>query len=126
MRDIKFRGRRVDNGKWIYGYLVPVQLFYDPDYINPLWIASGFENEAFPVITESVGQFTGLRDKNGKEIYEGDIFRLCDGDFYETDPVVVELADFLGGHYWLVNQGRDNPEYEVIGNIHENANLMNA
>lgn len=110
MRIIKFRAWYEPGKNYVPegGYLAPI-------YAN--------KNVEDGYILE---QFTGLLDKNGKEIYEGDIFRLCDGDFYETPPTVVELSDFLGGNYWLVNNGRENPEYEVIGNIHENPELLEA
>lgn len=131
MREILFRGKEVADGKWIEG-------FYSAEEYNPY---SG-EVEHIPriqiigkcvslgVIPETVGQFTGLTDKNGKRIFEGDIVRY---DVNYHDMVISYDVENWGG--WLYEDMDDNMQaysiYEfnlkdiaVIGNIHDNPDIL--
>lgn len=113
MREILFRGKRVDNGEWVYGN------YAFTDFDNKQYFI--FQNKAFEhlVIPETVGQYTGLTDKNGKKIFEGDIVE------YQNGYGHIEWAQLHGafmcveenGDYW---EWLDNMyDIEVIGNIHD-------
>ena len=130
MREIKFRGKRKDNKEWVYGYLVldgrerhcyivfvdwlPEDNIDDVDYIE--------------VYKHTIGQFTGLYDKNGKEIYEGDIIdtgydkwivKFGNGSFYATIPNTSFFLD-------LSRETINYYEIKVIGNIYDNPELIKS
>jgi uncharacterized phage protein (TIGR01671 family) len=133
-RQIKFRGKRIDDGKWIYGYLADVQEQYGYAEIN-----SYFDDEdgrwetCDHVDVNTVGQFTGYNDDEGREIFEGDLIRYQyeDSDSYTgwhglrevTDEVVFEYGSFRLKNTYPFNidslWDMNNPKVEVIGNIHE-------
>lgn len=141
MREILFRGKRKDNGKWIYGNLIKRDNVREWEY----YIAQN--NSGYEVIPDTVGQYTGLTDKNGKKIFEGDIVKHHFGEekgivkfgeyrqpfnddihtkhigFY-IDWVSGEQKDLLRKDlgYWAgINNKYD---YEIfIGNIHDNPEL---
>lgn len=114
MREILFQGKRKDNGEWIYGDLRQ-------------WSETGMGicgrdlKHTFPVRPETVGQFTGLTDKNGKRIFEGDIIKLSQsGKCYE---VKYKSGCFCIGLNWAISH---EPDCEVIGNIQDNPELLNG
>jgi hypothetical protein len=118
-RIIKFRGKRLDNGEWVYGGYFHIDYHNSVDYVERGVIILENAHE-FEVDPETVGQFTWLHDKNGKEIYEGDIVKEPEGSKYE---IYYEAPRFVmrcnSGDYTL-----QTPQYlEVIGNVYENPEL---
>ena len=132
MRTIKFRGKRIDNGEWVYGDLI--------HGINKgsLFICvfnTNGDHKCEKVIPETVGQFTGLTDKNGVEIYEWDMVHISISDlnnkFYESNS--DESVEFQNGCFgvtfgwhgdFIKFDGFHNTTFEVIGNIHDNPELL--
>ena len=115
MREIKFKGKRVDNGKWVEGDYIRSQKGH---FIND---NCAFSHEIDP---NTICEFTGLTDKDGVEIYEGDIFRIHEGtnDFKETYLkwdndwlLFVPSNDDLRHRI----QSKHSEHYEIIGNIHD-------
>jgi hypothetical protein len=135
MREILFRGKRTDNGEWIEGFYVAANYHWHKygrhrDWMicsaiaNGGWFALGGK---YPVIGNTVGQFTGLTDKNGKKIFEGDIVQGKDrlekhlevfGVIECKDGSFVIVGDFMTHYRWL------DYDVEVIGNIHDNPELL--
>lgn len=131
MREILFRGKRVDNGEWVQGNL------FIPDIDNTptqICIGTNIIRITYDIIPETIEQYTGLTDKNGKKIFEGDIISYEDGESY--------LVTFNGGcfRFGAIEYGNGIKRYrgfqsfsvdkynlnevEVIGNIHDNPELL--
>lgn len=121
MREILFRGKRKADGAWIVGHLVSNN--YGTWIVNYCDIVGRFEYRE--VIPETVGQFTGLTDKNGKEIFEGDKFG---NENMPVRHVVFEDGKFCFNR--VHSQGADAlsqdrvGRLEIIGNIHDNQELI--
>ncbi len=129
MRTIKFRGKKKKNGEWIYGDLMNDNI--GGCYIYPIDSENLYkENEVIP---DTVGQSTGLYDKDGNEIYEGDIL-LFHGEVkrvvgYEDSHMASFslLSPYDLGFMSTFGTGSFEPFYcEVIGNIHDNPELLKS
>ena len=136
MREIIFRGIRKDTHEWVFGFYgeyfngkrnVPCISVVDTHVITGAL--------CYEVIPETVGQYTGLNDKNGRQIFEGSIIKLpakssCDDEIYsiawDDECAMFCCLPFIGGieiiaANFLCFNGAD---IEVIGTIHENPDLM--
>lgn len=131
----QYRGKMLDTGEWITGDVVRG---LEQTYIStePVWLMPHGEwfCTFYAVDPATIGQFTGLHDKNGKEIFEGDIIQIPDDwDAYGLMAGEVREVYFLAGAFRLkpldVKNGRghylddDASKFEIIGNIHDNPPL---
>lgn len=140
-REILFRGKRIDNDEWVYGYYLPwhavTDLQGDEPYaqifeehkVKGKYIAKGWVRVNF----NTVGQYTGLCDKNGNKIFEGDIVEFTDKYTERKGRAEIVFEAFkwkysgcyYGGNpiVWLCIDDT-SIEFEVIGNIHDNPELL--
>lgn len=122
MREILFRGKRIDSGEWVYGVAFPhdncgkVTMFRQNQ--------GGGALEGLEVLHETVGQYTGLTDNNGTKIFEGDIVDCLEyyGEVYYDHDGCFDLRDntseMCGGFIGSYNS------LKVVGNIHDNPELL--
>ena len=116
MREILFRGKRVDKGERVYGYYMP-----RPN-LGEYYIVTVGKSIWHKVIPETVGQYTGLTDKNGQKIFEGDILRVMYKNCYGNDIChTVTLYDMTDR---LDVERISESEVVIIGNIHDNPELL--
>lgn len=147
MRELIFRGKRIDNGEWVEGYYIEDKWGDSNNnqlhFILPHRTCPSILDDWQPikVIPETVGQFTGLTDKNGKKIFEGDVLRFTDRRVWYTNKLfmlsesekIKKLADFIELPYidrvveipriydWCFES--DKSYWEIIKNIHDKEEL---
>ena len=131
MREIKFRGSRIDRREWVHGYIVKVASPCGLGWVMHIPAKDPDDNHrVVQVDPATVGQYTGLKDKNGTEIYEGDI---CNCREYECFGKIEWNEDNAGFYFYVVVEGGGfdeerlyeyADELEVIGNVHDNPELL--
>ena len=123
MREILFRGKRVDNGEWVEGYY---EGSVTTDNCGIVFNEDGYYARA-EVIPETIGQFTGLKDKNRKKIFEGDIVTNGDSVQYRVEYWDINWSGFVltdANETWEGYLGNCD-HIEVIGSIHDKGELIN-
>lgn len=150
MREILFRGKRVDNGEWVEGgicdYGGGVSIFVVNHYAGSFYEPPYTDLDEVDVVPSTVGQYTGLTDKNGKKIFEGDIIEFTDDVYKRTYKGIcvfkdgsyqikfnyyksqiayhrigkVDVDQDMGASYTICY------EYNVIGNVYDNNEMENA
>lgn len=140
MREILFRGKWIGNGEWIYGYYTgPVGIISD----HAICDINSVSGQVLDVDPSTIGQYTGLKDRNGVRIFEGDVIKTHYANTPKADfieQVVFHNGRFCGMYErdkmkmwaalpdWIKRLPQDKSVYmewcEVIGNIHDNPELM--
>ena len=118
MREIKFRGKRIDNGEWVVGCLIRAS---EKESVIVVDVVKGEVQWVFP---ETVGQYTGLKDKNEIGIYDGDVVWCRAGE--HSSGVWEYEKRFAVEYGWTQSMWEMSmcEEIEVIGNIHDNPELL--
>ena len=137
MREILFRGKRLQGGNWVEGYFFKsdinkkeresgkATLIFTPD-CNTFIMVPECHN-SFMVVSDTVGQYTGLKDKNGKKVFEGDIVRKTNkGRHPEIFIANIRTCFYTNEevYYGPFDHFTESCEYEIIGNIYDNPELL--
>lgn len=129
MREILFKAKRKDNGKWVEGYVVRKHgLYFIYDIVN----SESCRQNIYEIDPETLCQFTGLCDKNGKRIWENDILMAHLDESYPEDTTYETVEWGVAG--WVTHEANsidkqyldefDLEHFEVVGNIFDNPELL--
>lgn len=127
MRTIKFRGQRVDNNEFVYGF------YWVTSIATYITADAETKHQDIPVFSATIGQYTGIKDHRQNEIYEGDILKWDSEDgevtgkvvFKNSDEENLNLSGFVFEIIRVEEYDHDNPiEFTIVGNIHENPELL--
>ena len=122
-REILYRGKRVDTGEWVEGSLIGNDVIvgkiveFEEDYFcTEFW---------YKVDPETVGQFTGMTDKKGKKLFEGDVYSMGDKNILYV--VIFDKSQFIGkqvGNRSLAGLEYWKSDIEIVGSVHDNPELL--
>lgn len=133
MREILFRGKRLDNGEWVYGF------FWKDIWGDGESCYIFYDGEDYPVIPDTVGQYTGLTDENSVKIYDGDIVKFEHGREFDERGIYFRnyVVEFINTymtyglrlrngsiHFTFKQSTATTHDAMVIGNIHDNPELI--
>lgn len=129
MREILFRGKLPD-GEWVVGYIVKGRCAYIITYENIHYMCVSVMGHAsvdvLPVKPETIGQYTGLTDRNGKRIFEGDLVKGYNTFHHREERYIVCYK--VIGFFFCENENEWHPDHieemRVIGNVHDNPELI--
>lgn len=137
MREIEFRGKSTKDGTWVYGsYESFMQVLTDREIATIHVKMDWGLNSHVEVWDDTVGQYTGITDKNGIRIYGGDIVKFVDLELamkptgvvcFDNAKFFIKDLEFSDGTYHIVDfydYNIPNRDFEVIGNIHDNPELL--
>ena len=132
MREILFRGKTKETGEWKYGFVAKHKYYSETEGV---FVIEDEEGYWASVIPETIGQFTGLTDKNGVKIFEGDIIKRTIHCSYRNDGMAYDVLFQVPGIQELYGNKIEKDDannsvdlwetsFEVIGNIHDNPELL--